>query len=384
MVGTKVAARRRRGYVREVAPGRWESVVTVRDASGKHRKVSRTVHGKKRDAEHRLSQLLVEVGEGTIAPTTQSHDTMATLVERFLEAKRLEGCSPNTLTAYGTAGKHLTRALGSTRVTAVTTASLEKLYGQLVAGGLAGSSVRKVHQVARGSLDLALRYELVRTNVAVRARAPKVTRVDRDPPSPAQVKELISAAETDNPILATMLRLGAATGARRSELLALRWTDIDFKHSKMRIRRSLVLDGKALLERPTKTGKSRSVSLDDASIEALTELRERYEKTLAEIGEGDLPANAFLFSPQPNGDRPYRPDSCTWWFSRLSNRVGVDTDLYGATRHFCASELVASGMDLRTIADRLGHDVKVLLTRYAHRRPGRDEAAAETMRAILS
>jgi integrase len=391
---------RRHGHVGERGPGRWEvSVPLPKDPeTGRRRKVSRLVRGTRADAERRLRALAVEVdnGDHAGAELRGGSSTYAELVDRWLEAKAAEGLSPSTVTRYRYAAAHLKSVLGTRAVEDIDVAALEALYGRLTRQGQTGASVRKVHQVARGVGDMAVRYQLVRRNPADDARPPRVVKPETDAPAPDDVRRLVKAAMVENPVLGTLLHVGAATGARRGELLALRWTDL--AGSTLRIRRAVVLDGSEIVERTTKTGKSRNVSLDAGTLELLEELRATSEDAYRRgreqpgrvvapaAGDGSItiPPDAFIFAAIASLDRPYRPDSITWWFRKLARSVGVDCTFYEATRHFHASELVGAGVDLRTIADRLGHDPRVLLERYAHLRPGRDEAAAETIGELLS
>ncbi len=377
---------RRTGYLREKSGGRWEVVVSVRDPlTGGHRKVSRTMIGTRKQAEDRLARLRTEIADGDVAPkaTTGSMDTYSELLDRFIEAKRAQGLSPTTTARYESASIPLREAFGDRRPDQVGAEALEGLYGRLLAAGKSPGTVRKVHEAARGAGDLAFRYGRTRRNLAADAKAPRVNNPQKDAPTPAQVKKLIETAAKTNPTLAALIHVGAATGARRGELLALRWSDVDLDAATMSISRALILDGKKLIEKRTKTGAGRRITLDSGTVAVLRDVRTTSEKLCAELG-GQLHAKGYVFSGQPDGSKAMRPDSVTWAFSKVADRADLDFTFYESTRHFAASELVGAGMDLRTTADRLGHDVRVLLSRYAHRRPGRDEAAAEMMASVLA
>jgi integrase len=85
----------------------------------------------------------------------------------------------------------------------------------------------------------------------------------------------------------------------------------------------------------------------------LAEHRARYFEEMAELGvqpSGD----AFLFSYRPLRDRPADPSGVTHRYARMCAKLGIDSHLH-ALRHYSATELLAAGVDLRTVAGRLGH-----------------------------
>ncbi len=88
-------------------------------------------------------------------------------------------------------------------------------------------------------------------------------------PTPAQVSALIKAAEDRDPVLGTAVALAALTGARRGELVALRWSDIDLANGSVKIARSLTVAQGERHVGPTKTHASRDVALDPVGIEVL-------------------------------------------------------------------------------------------------------------------
>ena len=124
------------------------------------------------------------------------------------------------------------------------------------------------------------------------------------PPSPQEVKRIIKAAESVNPDLATCLRVAAATRTRRSELCALKWTDVGV--GTITVRRSIVEDNDDVLHaRETKTGSRgwRTVSVDAETMAAVEALRIRQAD---EARTQPLPPSVWCFS-LGGGISPMRP-----------------------------------------------------------------------------
>src|SRR5262249_20666730 len=149
------------------------------------------------------------------------------------------------------------------------------------------------------------------------------------------------------------LVLSAATGARRSELVALRWSDIDLARRAVTIRRGIVLGPDGLAEKDTKTHQARRVTLDEATTDAVvlhrTAALER--STFARL---PLPDDGFVFTSDL-GSTPWFPDSVSRRFRKLAHDVGLAGVRLHDLRHYVATRLLTAGVDVRTVAGRLGH-----------------------------
>ncbi len=116
-------------------------------------------------------------------------------------------------------------------------------------------------------------------NPCGQATKPKVSTAEIEPPPPEWVRSIIAAAEGVNDDLAVCVRLAAATGARRGEAVALKWSD--FNGGRLTIRRSLVESEGRLIERRTKTGTKghRTIAVDADTPEAVEALRVRRDQS---------------------------------------------------------------------------------------------------------
>jgi integrase len=189
---------------------------------------------------------------GSTAP--RERHTVGEVVAGYIAdgASRL---SPGTLDFYrkGLAAlPALPEVFRNRAVTEVTPFALDGVYGELRAEGASEHMLQKVHCLLSAAFNRAVRYGWVVANPCLQATKPKVDSDEIEPPPPAWVRQLIVEAEGVNDDLGVCLRLAAATGARRGELMAIRW--VDFRDSRLTIRRSLVESEGQLLERRTKTG----------------------------------------------------------------------------------------------------------------------------------
>ena len=100
--------------------------------------------------------------------------------------------------------------------------------------------------------------------------------------------------------------------------------------------------------------------------------------------ETAVPEDAFVFSPHEDGSRPFRPDNVTNFFTRVRDGLDLKQVRLHDLRHFTATQLIGAGVDIRTVAGRLGHsDPSMTLRVYSHVIEKRDRAAAAIMGNVL-
>jgi integrase len=153
----------------------------------------------------------------------------------------------------------------------------------------------------------------------------------------------------------TLVWLVMTTGIRRSEVCALRWSRVDLDEGTVEIRRSYTLRKGVGKEKDTKTHQMRRIALDTETIVLLTEHKERCRQRLAELGI-ELTDDMYVFTGIRNADhtQPYSPHAVSSRYKDMAERLDIDTHLH-ALRHYSATELLTAGIDLRTVAGRLGH-----------------------------
>jgi integrase len=243
--------------------------------------------------------------------------------------------------------------------------------------------VRKIHFILSGALELAVRWRHVGVNRAAMARAPSPSRPEPDPPSTAEAAALLNAAWVD-PDRGLLLWLTMVTGLRRGEVSALRWGHVDFDRGSLLVQRANAQPRSGIREKETKTGQHRRVALDQRTISLPTAHRQLFAARCAALG-CDLDNEAWLFSPAPDGSAPYPPQSLTQRYRRLAIKLQFRSTRLHSLRHYSATELLAAGVDLRTVAGRLGHGSggATTLRIYAAWVDAAGQRAADTMAGIM-
>jgi integrase len=190
---------------------------------------------------------------------------------------------------------------------------------------------------------------------------------------------LLAAAEEHSYAMAVLIWLALVTGARRGELCALRWPNVNEVEGDLLIGGSYAVRKGQRMIKPTKTHRKRRLALDPGTLELLADYKEHCRKEALAAGS-EFDEDGFMFSADGFGKTPWNPDTVGKWFRQIAVAAGVDTTLHGL-RHYNATQMLSSGVDLRTAAGRLGHSGggAVTLRVYAHRTRPTDQRAAELL-----
>ncbi|MGH9271540.1 MAG: tyrosine-type recombinase/integrase, partial [Ilumatobacteraceae bacterium] len=271
-----------------------------------------------------------------------------------------------------------------------TASDLDRLYRRLLAtgavgdGGLAPATVRRVHGILRRALSQGVKWGWLGVNPAAATTPPRVQPSQIAPPSGPDLSRVLRRAWASSPDLACFLVLAAATGARRSELLALRWRNLDLPHGVVSIERGVVMGPAGLVEKDTKTHAVRRVALDEGTAHVV----EAHRARMAARGgmcRVDLTEDRFVFSNAGDCSEPWFPDSVSRAFKRLCVAEGLPQVRLHDLRHFVASQLLSAGVDVRTVAGRLGHrNAATTLNVYAHFLEQADRVAADVIGRVIA
>ncbi|NNN04212.1 MAG: site-specific integrase [Acidimicrobiaceae bacterium] len=280
--------------------------------------------------------------------------------------------------------RHITPALGSISIWDLSVTDLDRFYYALATrDGLSDSTIRQIHSVIHQALDLATRRDWIPRNRAALATIPKLPRTRVSPPTLEQVQRLIKEATSKDPSFGTFLELAATTGARRGELCALRWSQVDFESGTLTIDTTIAELG-GLIEKDRSPHACRRITLDSRSQHILREQLETCQ-SVASLNSTQLVPDAFVFSLQPDCSRPWSPDWVTRHFGAVRTAVGLKKVHLRDFRHFSAAQMMAKGVPVTIVAGRLGHaNAFTTLTTYGHFAPASDHDAARFLGSELS
>jgi integrase len=368
-----------RGHIKQRSKGTWSLVVFLgRDpVSGKKRYKWRTVKGTKKQAESELNKLLREIETGT--DLEPGRLTTAEFLEQWLDASRSR-VGPRTWERYAQLMRlHVVPVLGSIPLGKLRPLHLERLYSKLLGKGLAARTVLHVHRVLHSSLHQAVRWQLVSRNVAGAVTPPRPVTRDIEAIDPDQAVRLVESVK--GTLLEVPVVLALGTGMRRGEVLGLRWVDIDLSSGRARIAQTLQATQEGLRFLPPKTHRSkRSVSLPAFVVEMLR--RHRKEQNERRLMVGEAWHDHDLVIDRGNGE-PLPPHTLSQQFRAASKAAGLDLNFHGL-RHAHASLMLAGGIHLKVVSERLGHStIAITADLYSHVNPRVEDQAAAALDALL-
>ena len=326
--------------------------------------------------------------------TERNRITVTAYLDDWLDSHAME-IKPRTLLDYRACIRlYITPRIGHLPIQAVRPSTITKLYRDLLASGgrhgrpLAITTVTHLHAVLRKAFrDAFIVDGLLGSNPVERAKRPRV-----QAPEPgtvwtvAQLRAFLATARQHR--LFAFFHVAAYTGARRGELLNLRWTDIDLDAKKITITGSTAVIGGERVNGTTKSGRTRVVSIDD---ETAAVLRQRKADQAAEqLRVGDSWRGTRDGSVFTTGwGEPIYPDTVTSLISKLIRthnepeqgprpKDQLPRARLHDLRHLHATTLLLSGVPVHVVAARLGHaDPAVTLRVYAHVIRSAEAAAAD-------
>lgn len=377
-------------------PDAWELRVYLgRDAAGKVRQRSVLFRGSKRSAQRELTRLVAEQDR---APAVIADDAArpwgpTTTINDAIEGWRANGwddLSPSTARRYeGVWRVNIRDSIGKRRIVSLGPYDVERYFRELKTAGLSQASVRYVRAVLHRACRLARKWSNnTLPNPITDTELPEWSLAEMGPavrsPTAEEVRRLLSTAQgARDPRVSAFVRLVAATGIRRGEATALRWDDIDWDLSAIRVDEALVTYTGGVKVRGPKTRASvRGVAVDAST---MGELRRLYDHQieLAAIDDVEVSAASFVFSYEPAGHVPPHPDTMSHAFSALRNRAGVADDVHlHSLRHFQSTELDRVISESQKQA-RMGWATVHMARHYTGVVTGEDRRAAEHMGTLL-
>ena len=404
--GSRRSSRVRPGTMRERSPGHWQLRAYVgRDpVSGKPRQVTRTFAGGERAAAKALAALVAEAETDGFKRTAA---TVSQLLDKWLEVGEW---SQRPRTLYENRRKvdgRIRPILGQIRLAELEPDIIDAAYRGWLDEGLSPATVHKYHCILSAACRQAVKWGWIDAAPTARSTPPRVRRTEMHVPTPEQVSALIKAADGKDPVLGTAVAFAALTGARRGELIALRWSDIDLAEGSVKIARSLTVAQGERHMGSTKTHSSRDVALDPIGVEVLKRRWDHIVDLSVLTGALMVP-DPYVFSYLASGAAPVNPDSLTHGFRAVcdameqpaldklresfpkADRASLAPKerwpfRFHDLRHFSVTTLIAAGVDVRTVADRHGHaNATMTLNRYAHALPERDREAAGLLGQALA
>jgi len=329
-----------------------------------------------------------ECREGT---TTDSRLKFEEYCEYCIDLKQERGTvKHSTVVRYRDLAKRIYPAIGHIKLKDLRADHLNDLYTQLAKNGvnmrggkLSAKTILEHHRLISTVLEQASKEGLVPFNVASKATLPKVEHKEINYFQPEQVAAIRDALEQEPIKWRTIVHLFLITGARRGEIIGLKWDKVDFEHNRIYICNSVLYSKDiGVYESTPKTARSvRFVSLPVETMQLLRQYKAWQSAERLRLGEY-YQDQGFLFAQETG--KPMHPDSVTDWMKKFSKRHNLPHVNPHAFRHTMASMLYYNGVDSVSIAKRLGHaQVSTTANIYAHVMEEADQRNADILSDIF-
>ena len=371
--------------------GKYTAIINYYDETGKRRQkyhaLNIPVKGNKRKAEAALQEILhqYESEEVSIKKAKEDSPLMADFLWDWLKitAPTIER---TTLESYE--GLIKARLDGFFRGRRLRLCDLEpkhirELHQSIFADGCNANTVIHYHAVVRKALQYAVKNELVAVNVADKVDRPKKAKYLASFYNRDELSILFAATKSDP--IGLVIQLAAYYGLRRSEVLGLRWSSIDFKRSTLSVNHKVTegkVDGKSTLftEDKLKTKSSfRTLPLIPCVRELLLAAKEQQAEYRAVFKKSYCEKYADYICVDQMG-KLFRPNYITDHFKTLLQQNNLRIIRFHDLRHSCASLLLAQGVSMKEIQDWLGHSTfNTTADIYAHLDFGSKQASANAI-----
>lgn len=316
--------------------------------------------------------------------TSASNKRFDEYCEYVLTLKEQRGTIKHTtLTRYRELTKRIYPAMGHIKIANLQAPMLNQFYSDLQGIGLCGKTVKHYHALISVVLAQAVKEGIVPYNVAERATLPKLVQKEPNYFQPEQVDAIRDALEQEPLRWKMLVHLFLITGARRGELLGLKWGCVDFEQSRIHICNNvLYTPDRGLYEDTPKTEKSkRYIVLPAETMDLFRQYRKWQMEERLRLGAYFIDRD-FVFT-QDNGE-PLHPDSVTNYLTKFSRKYNLPHINAHAFRHTMASILYYHGVDSVSVSRRLGHaQVSTTANIYAHIIEDADQRNAEILSDIF-
>ena len=361
-----------RGHLRKRGDRSWAVVLDIGydPKTGKRRQKWVSVKGTKRDAERRLAEVVSQLDAGTYVEPARI--TLAGYLNQWMDDYVATSVRPRTALGYASIVRSLQEALGRIGLTALKPQHVQRYYVDMLNRGLSAQTVLHHHRVLFQALRQAVRWDMLALNIMERVTPPRRTKPElRILTIEESLRLLDAAAGTDYHL---PIHLAIYTGLRRSEILGLRWPDVDLDSQTLTILRTMVeLPGNPThLDEPKSRGSYRVVSYGPAT-----------ELLLRAQWQQPLPRHNEQVCRRDNGTTLH-PNVLSAGYKRIAAIASIDGVRFHDLRHTHASWLLAAGVPVHVVQARLGHgSISTTVDIYGHVLPASDAQAGAVIEQTL-
>ena len=355
--------------------GRWEGRFVVgRDERGFP--VTKNVLARtKSECAARLKELRERLETPAPEPTRPGI-TLGAWLDRWYQEYKKANLRPNTQMSYERRiYQHIIPALGRIPLDKLTARDIQQFYtnlkksGRLIrtelyGAGLSDQTVRGIHTTLRAALDKAVEEKLIFRNPADSCKPPSARPREMQVLAPEEIQRLLIQAKEDG--CYELLLLELATGLRRGEILALRWSDLNFRTGALRVERQVHrVRGELVVSPPKTRAGNRTVLLPAPVLNVLKSYKNGIH-------------SRWMFPSPVKEDSPLDPAAVRKRLQTVLERAECKRLRFHDLRHTFATASLEHGMDIKTLSTIIGHvSSATTLNTYTHVTDAMRQSAAD-------
>ena len=347
----------------QIKNGKYYAVISTKDEYGKYKKIwintGFEIKGNKKKAEQRLNELLIEYDNGEITQPKRNDHSNDILFGDYLQQWLLSiknKVEEITYESYTHNINILTEYFNDKKVylKELKPYHIQDYYNHLHKLGRSGNTAIHYHVLIREALQSAVKQELIEKNVADMVDRPRKEKYQAKFYNKQELKELFDCIKDDP--LELVIHITAFYGLRRSEVLGLKWSAIDFENKMININHKVVRAGKIILGKNKMKNKTsnRTLPLIPHIEEILIKAKEQQEQNKKLFGNTYNKKYLDYVCVDPMG-KLLRPDYITQHFRRIQNNHNLKQIRFHDLRHSCASLMLANNVPMKQIQEWLGH-----------------------------
>jgi integrase len=359
--------------------GRWVGAIEVTEGATRRRAA---FYGRtKADVKASIKRAQARVDLG--APAKDAKALLSVVVTAWI-ASTLEASDlkPSTKATYATLlrSQVLTDDIASKPLADLKPGHVEQLTVRMRDKGCSPSTIRQTYTVLRSVLETAVRDELLASNPATKVKRPGVPRTEAHYLSIAEVASLLEATKKSR--YAPLLRLLVATGLRRGEALALRWSDVDLTNGLLRVRGTVSrVNGHLLVSEPKTERSRRDVPLSPTTVALLRSVK--VSQAAERLKAASIWVETGLVFTTERGTA-VDPRNALRAIRTAAKALGMSGVGLHTLRHSFATHMLAAGVPLHTVSELLGHSsVAVTGDVYGHVSTEGARSAVERLSATM-
>lgn len=354
------------GSIRQRPDGRWEGRITIgRDPeTGKTKR--RSVYGNtQQEVRKALTKIISDIDNGSY--TVHSKMTVSSWCDEWLNTFCKSRLKPLSIASYSSyIENHIKPNLGKMKLEDVRLSHVQKFINTLVELGLSNKTIRTITAVLKEMFHMAVKQSLIHVNPCEHIELPKGKNTEIVPLQGDDIPKFLAAISGDRYENAFAICLFA--GLRVGECLGLSWDNVDLSNNRLSVCQQLQKDrinGKTQIFDSTKGGKQRIIHLPDIAIRYLQNEKIRQDNNKSVLGELWSNTNNLVFTEATGEFISY--SNFYYHYKRIADRIGRPDTSPHDLRHTAATIAIASGADVKSVQDMLGHaSPNITLSVYTH------------------